>query len=92
MGNIKIQIFVTGKVQGVGYRLYIATKAQNLGITGWIKNNSDGSVEGVFEGEEDLLKKIIEWCKEGPPFAQVDNVEVYSYSYNGTFKDFKIMG
>lgn len=81
---------VSGRVQGVFFRSETRDKAVKLGITGWVRNLSDGRVEAVFEGEEERVKEIIEFCKRGPPGAKVTSVEVKWENYLGEFRDFKI--
>lgn len=67
---------VRGRVQGVYFRASTVQRAQDLGLTGWVMNCNDGSVEGVAEGSRDRLEKFISWCREGPAGARVTNVEV----------------
>jgi len=68
--NIRIQ----GKVQGVFYRASTQDKAKELGLNGWVRNEPDGSVYAEAEGERDKLDQFIDWCKQGPPRANVENV------------------
>ena len=70
------QIRVTGKVQGVYFRASAKQKAQNLGVKGYIKNQSDGSVVLEVEGEDEAVNYMINWCKHGPALARVSNIEV----------------
>jgi acylphosphatase len=70
-----IHLHITGRVQGVFFRASAKEKADTLGITGWVKNCDDGSVEIVAEGEEKALKKFEEWCHKGPTGAEVTHVE-----------------
>ena len=70
------RIFVTGRVQAVGFRDWVVRTAKAEGITGWVRNRSDGSVEMVASGEEDAVARFAEACREGPALARVDNVEV----------------
>jgi len=65
-------------------------EAKRLGVKGWIRNVPDGRVETVFEGEEDKVKKLIEFCKIGPPGAKVIAVDVTWENYNDEFRDFEI--
>jgi acylphosphatase len=76
---------ITGKVQGVFYRDSARNEAKRLGITGFVRNEDNGSVYAECEGEEMILKEFIEWCKVGPSHAKVDEVE----SETGEMKDFK---
>lgn len=76
MANFKlIKIKVTGKVQGVFFRKNTAQKANELNLTGTVKNESDGSVSIVAQGEEKNLNTLVEWCHHGPPNAQIERVE-----------------
>ena len=69
-----ISILVTGKVQGVFYRRSAKDKARELGLTGEVRNQDDGSVFIVATGGSDLLDAYVEWCKQGPPRAVVSKV------------------
>jgi acylphosphatase len=73
---IHLAIHVTGKVQGVFFRASTREKATSLGIKGYVRNEWDGSVYIEAEGEQDTLNKLIAWCKQGPPHAVVEKVEV----------------
>ncbi len=88
--NIRVHVFISGRVQGVFFRSSTKDKADELGISGWVKNLSDGRVEAVFEGEEGSVKKMIEWCRKGPEYARVDDMEVISENYTGEFKGFAL--
>ena len=72
----RIHVRITGTVQMVSFRYYTKSEADLLGLNGWIKNNPDGSVEAVFEGEEDNIKKIIEFCKKGPSSATIKSADI----------------
>ncbi len=67
---------VYGKVQGVYFRASAQEEARRLGVTGWIRNVEDGSVEFEVQGSEESVSKFLEWAKEGPPAARVDNFKV----------------
>ncbi len=67
-------IRVSGRVQGVFYRASTRDKAEELGISGWVRNESDGSVYIEAEAEREKLDQLIDWCKQGPPRANVENV------------------
>ncbi len=71
-----VHVVISGRVQGVWFRASVQQKAEQLGITGWVRNTSEGCVEAIFEGEEELVKEMVEWCHRGPPLAKVENVEV----------------
>lgn len=70
------RIFVTGRVQAVGFRDWVVRTAKAEGVTGWVRNRNDGSVEMIASGEEDAVARFAEACREGPALARVDNVEV----------------
>lgn len=72
---VRYRIKVKGKVQGVFYRSTAQAKAKELGLSGWVKNEEDGSVLIEAEGEEQKILKLIDWCKEGPGAAIVNDVE-----------------
>ncbi|WP_245574439.1 acylphosphatase [Desulfovirgula thermocuniculi] len=83
-------VFISGKVQGVYFRVYTRDEAARLGLTGWVRNRRDGRVEAVFEGEESAVEEILAWCRKGPPASRVDKVEVVEEPYTGEYKDFTI--
>lgn len=88
--RLRVEIF--GQVQGVNFRYYAWQKAQSLGLTGFVRNLSDGAVEVVAEGEEESLQKLFKWCQVGPPLAQVESVEVEWGKPIGEFERFEIQG
>jgi len=65
------QISVRGRVQGVGFRDALRREARRLGVTGWVRNRADGSVEAVLQGSPEAVEKIIDWARRGPPAARV---------------------
>lgn len=67
---------VTGRVQGVFYRATCARLARDAGLSGYVRNLPDGGVEAVFEGTEDAVDPIVEWCRHGPELARVDRVDI----------------
>lgn len=92
MAQKRVQLIVRGRVQGVFYRAGAQREAKRLGLTGWVKNRTDGSVEVVVEGEEDPVKDFLGWAQHGPSTARVDHVETRWRSYTGEFPDFRIVG
>jgi len=73
--NKGIHCFVTGRVQGVCFRMYTQRQAENNGLTGWVRNLPDGRVEVMAFGNEQQLAKLNQWLKSGPSMAQVTNLE-----------------
>ena len=80
-------LLITGRVQGVGFRFYTQRKAHELGITGWVRNCRDGSVEGVIQGASEAVETMISWARRGPPSAVVAEVRVTDAS--GDFATFE---
>ena len=86
----RAHIFVSGRVQGVFFRYSTLRKARQLGLTGWVRNLSDGRVEAVFEGEKSALQEMLAWAKEGPAFAKVQDLKISFEEACGQFSDFEI--
>lgn len=72
----RVRAIISGRVQGVSYRANAATEASRLGISGWVKNREDGSVEIEAEGPDDHIAALLKWCESGPPAARVARVAV----------------
>jgi len=85
-----VKIIIYGKVQGVGFRNFVFLHAKKLNIRGYVKNNPDGTVEAVFEGDKDNINKMIELCKRGPERARVDKIDIKDIEINN-YQDFKII-
>ena len=81
---------VKGLVQGVGYRFFVIRRAELLGLTGWVKNLPDRTVEVVAEGDRELLEELIKELWKGPSVAQVTDVVVNWERYTGEFKNFDV--
>jgi acylphosphatase len=88
--KIRAHVIVTGKVQGVFYRAETVSKAKQLRLTGWVRNLPDGRVEGIFEGEETNVQKMVDFCRRGPPNAYVVDVEVRRQEWKGEFDNFTV--
>lgn len=84
-------MIISGRVQGVWFRANTRDKAEELGLTGWVRNTFDGNVEAVFEGEEDAVREMISWCRRGPPLAHVSDVKVDYERFTGEFQGFRIL-
>lgn len=86
----RVHITVSGRVQGVFFRANTQEVAQRLGLVGYVRNLPDGRVEVVAEGDEEALRKLIDWCHEGPSLARVERVEVRWENPTGEFSGFHI--
>ncbi len=89
MAKIRVHVFVSGRVQGVFFRQGTKRQAEYFGVSGWIRNLFDGRVEAVFEGEEEAVKKLVEYCHHGPSSAAVTGVDVTEEPYRGEFSSFE---
>ena len=89
MSKTRAHLFVSGIVQGVFFRQKTKRQAENLEVTGWIRNLPDGRVEAVFEGEEEAVKALVDYCHHGPSYAMVTNVDVVWELYRGEFSGFE---
>jgi acylphosphatase len=76
MAIVTKQLRILGRVQGVGFRFYTERKARELGVTGWVRNCRDGSVEAVIQGAPGPVEAMIAWARRGPPSAVVAEVRV----------------
>lgn len=85
-------IFISGFVQGVGFRQFILRQAQHFGLTGWVRNLPDNRVEAVFQGSKENIEKIISICEKGPFLSEVKDVVVeWENQSADTFKTFEIL-
>jgi acylphosphatase len=87
----RAQVFISGKVQGVFFRANTQREARRLGLRGFVRNLPDGRVEALFEGEEQAIRQMIDWCRRGPSGARVERVDVEWGDYRGEFRDFIIL-
>ncbi len=78
-----IQARVTGRVQGVSFRWYAQEQARSLGVSGWVRNEPDGSVLLHAEGDDQAVDSLVEWCRQGPSMAKVGNVAVREDTASG---------
>lgn len=85
-----LHLLIKGKVQGVFYRATAKEKAEECHVTGWVKNTATGNVETVVTGEEEKLQQFIQWCKQGPPRAEVTEVKI-SPIVEIAFEEFRIV-
>jgi acylphosphatase len=86
----RVRIIISGRVQGVFFRRAAAEQARILGITGWVRNLADGSVELVGEGKRRNLELLLAWTRMGPPHARVDAVQAQWEPCQGEFRRFEV--
>ena len=90
MKSKEVFLKITGTVQGVFYRASTKQKAIELNLKGWVKNCKDGSVEAVFQGGEEAISSMIDWCWEGPSNAKVEHIHILEHSLHSSFYNFSI--
>jgi len=88
--SARVRLKIKGRVQGVYFRASAVEQARRLGLTGWVMNCSDNTVEIVAEGEKDQLERLIDWCRSGPPGAQVKEVFAEWETSKQEFQSFSI--
>ncbi len=91
MTKVRAVLTIAGRVQGVFYRQSTKNTADQLGLTGWVKNCREGSVEAIFEGDQEIVEAAIEWCWQGPPSAQVVDITIKWHDFQDEFSDFKVL-
>ena len=89
--NVRAHVLISGHVQGVFFRAHTRDFARKYGLRGWVKNRPDGRVEAVFEGDEEDVNSIIDWCNDGPPGASVSKVDVTWEDYKDEFNSFELV-
>lgn len=85
-----VDITITGKVQGVGFRYSALDEALELGLKGFVKNQNRNQIYIEVEGEVDILKQYLRWCHEGPKGSKIDKVDYASTEELKNFEEFKI--
>ena len=88
--NVRAHVIISGRVQGVFFRMETLKAAQLYGIFGWVRNKADGTVEALFEGDKESVDSILKWCRKGSPPAKVEKTDVNWKNYTGEFDEFKI--
>lgn len=78
-----VEVRITGMVQGVSFRAYTREEARGLGVSGWVRNEPGGAVAAHFEGQDDAVDALVAWCRHGPAYAEVDDVEVVDAAPTG---------
>lgn len=86
----RAHVYISGNVQGVFFRDSTRQKAEELDLNGWVKNMPDGRVEALFEGSSDAVRRMLDWCKEGPSQATVENVEAEHEEPEEDLKGFEV--
>ena len=86
----RAHVIFRGRVQGVFFRANTCSKARELGVSGWVRNLIDGTVEALFEGEKESVEKVIEWCANDQPYAKVSDMDVDWEDYRGEFTSFEV--
>ena len=88
--KVRAHVIISGRVQGVFFRMETKRAADRFGVSGWVRNQRDGTVEAIFEGDQDKVDAVLEWCNEGPPSAKVTDVNVQWQDYAGEFNKFDV--
>jgi acylphosphatase len=89
-GIVRLDVRVTGRVHGVGFRYFVLREAQALGLLGWVANLADGSVQCVAEGPRDRLEALLERLGNGPPSAIVEGISAAWMAATGSFGSFAV--
>lgn len=90
MPKKRVRVRIRGMVQGVCFRAFTRDAAIAEGVTGWVRNLWDGSVEAVFEGDTERVDRMIAWCHRGSPYSRVDRVEMKEEAYEDAFDRFEV--
>lgn len=88
--KVRVHVFISGRVQGVFFRVKTRSEALKRKVFGWVRNLADGRVEAVFEGEKENVDEMINFCGIGPQGAYVSNVEIFPEENNEKFNGFEI--
>ncbi|MCD6353791.1 MAG: acylphosphatase [Proteobacteria bacterium] len=91
MKKVRAHVIITGVVQGVFFRAHTQKEAEKHTVFGWVKNKEDETVEAVFEGKQAEVEALVQWCHTGPPFSQVDQIDIKWGNYTGKFLRFSIL-
>jgi acylphosphatase len=87
----RVRVRIHGRVQGVFFRAEARSRAESLGIAGWVRNAPDGNVEALFKGEPDRVDSMVEWCRHGPSGAHVTEVEVFEEEAGQAERGFRVL-
>ncbi|HUT72976.1 MAG TPA: acylphosphatase [Desulfatiglandales bacterium] len=91
MDSIRAHLIIEGRVQGVWFRDSTRQEAARLGLSGWVKNRFDETVEVVAEGPRERVETLVTWCHHGPPAARVTGVREFKEDFTGEFDSFRIV-
>lgn len=87
----RLHIFISGKVQGVFFRDFVKLTAESFNFKGWCKNLADGRVEIIVEGKEEKMKDFLRRLREGPPHAEIENIDYEQERTTNEFKEFRVL-
>lgn len=90
MERSAVHLVVVGRVQGVAFRARAVAEATRLGLAGWVRNRTDGTVEARAEGAREAVDAFVAWCRRGPPAAQVEDVQVSAVPPTGLERGFQV--
>jgi acylphosphatase len=88
--KVRAHLTISGRVQGVCYRMETKFAADRIGVFGWVRNKRDGRVEAILEGGRRQVEELIEWCRTGPPAARVHDVEIDWEPYRSAYQSFEV--
>ena len=88
--QVRAHAVISGRVQGVSFRWETQRAAEGFGVAGWVRNKRDGTVEAVIEGDRQKVASMLDWCREGPDRAVVNQVDVDWEEYTGEMADFRV--
>jgi acylphosphatase len=88
--KVRAHVIVSGRVQGVFFRSVTQREAEARDVKGWVRNLPKGSVEAVFEGEEEAVNAMVEFCRRGPSRARITNVDLVWEDFKGEFGSFEV--
>jgi acylphosphatase len=89
--DVRAHAIISGRVQGVAYRIETQWAAGRIGVCGWVRNRPDETVEALIEGPRPKVEEMLGWCRRGPALARVDTVDVRWEDPSGEFPDFRIV-
>jgi acylphosphatase len=88
--NTRAHVVISGRVQGVFFRAETQRAAQRLGVSGWVRNRPEGTVEAMFEGPSQAVHQVVDWCWQGSPSAKVSDVKIEWQEFAGEYDSFSI--